>query len=348
MNDHRTKLKGFTLIELMIATTLGLILLGGLVSIVAMVNTSFSDTRVLIDLQNRCRSTQMLLQNDLSHISVTPQPPRPTQADDGYLSLGQSNIKFSDDSSAKINRDGVPLVDTSIVSNVYHYAAFTVFNRENPFSFTDPSDPSRTLQTPYAEVVWFVYNYDLYRVVVPFVNSPDTATNYPASGWPTVRMISPALLGVPSKRIMNTINSYINSNQIKQFMVLPNVCCFDVQVYDPLGKKKETDLIEKKYEDVSSLGSYLYFKGISGNFQTKTISSFSAYYDTGSVLSVNNSTGETTQDNGNTYVDPNTYKQTNLVPTTAFLPGMRIIIRAFDPDSGTVRQFRVGQDFRTR
>ncbi len=338
MNVRRTQFKGFTLIELMIATTLGLILLGGLVSIVAMVNTSFSDTRVLIDLQNRCRSAQMLLQNDLSHISVTPQPPRPTQADDGYLSLGVSNLTFADTSKTTrgSGSDKVDLVDQTIVTaGKSHYAAFTVFNRENPFTFTDPSDSSRTLQTPYAEVVWFVYKYDLYRVVVPFVNSPETAKDYPTTGWPSVRMISPALLGVPSKRIMYTINSYINSNQIKQFMVLPNVCHFCVQVYNP---------IDKDYNEIPTMGSY--FKGSNANVQTKTISSFTAYYDTGSFLSDSNSTGSTTQND--TYVDPNTYNRTDQVPSTAFLPGLRIIIRSFDPDSGTIRQFRVGQDFRTR
>ncbi|MBQ6108067.1 MAG: prepilin-type N-terminal cleavage/methylation domain-containing protein [Thermoguttaceae bacterium] len=334
MNVHRTQLKGFTLIELMIATTLGLMLLGGLVQIVAMVNTSFSDTRVLIDLQNRCRSTQMLLQNDLSHISVNPQPPRPTQADDGYLSLGVSNLTFADGN--KTSRGGIVLVDADILNDgKHHYAAFTVFNRENPFTFTDPNDTTRTLQTPYAEVVWFVYKYDLYRVVVPFVNSPETARNYPNSGWPSVRMISPALLGVPTKRIMNTINSYINNNQIRQFMVLPNVCNFCVQVYNP---------IDKDYNEIPSMGTY--FKGSGGSVQSKTISSFTAYYDTGSYLSETSSTGSATQDN--TYVNPNIYKRTDLSTTTAFLPGLRIIVRSFDPDSGTIRQFRVGQDFRTR
>ncbi len=316
----------------MIATTLGLILLGGLVTIVAMVNTSFSDTRVLIELQNRCRSTQMLLQNDLSHISVTPQPPRPTQADDGYLSLGVSNFTFVD--GTKTSRGGVNLIDQDILNAGRHdFAAFTVFNRENPFSFTDPNDSSRTLQTPYAEVVWFVYQYDLYRVVVPFVNSPESVKDYSNSGLPYVRMISPALLGVPSKRIMNTINTYITNNQIKQFMVLPNVCYFGVQVYNP---------IDKNYNEIQSLGSY--FKG--SNYNPKAISSFSAYYDTGSVLSETSATGSTTQNE--VYVDPATYNRTGLVPSTAFLPGMRIIIRSFDPDSGTIRQFRVGQDFRTR
>lgn len=335
MNVHRIQLKGFTLIELMIATTLGLILLGGLVSIVAMVNTSFSDTRVLVDLQNRCRSTQMLLENDLSHISVNPEPPRPTQADDGYLSLGVSSLTFAD--SNKTSRGGLALVDSNIVNaGKNHYAAFTVFNRENPFTFTDPSNSARTLQTPYAEVVWFVYKYDLYRVAVPFVNSPEAVQDYSNSGLPYVRMISPALLGVPSKRVMNTISNYINNNQIQQFMVLPNVCYFGVQVYDPQ---------KKQYHDIDSIKSEDYFKGGKTNVQTKTISSFTAYYDTGSFLSDSTSTGNTTQDE--TYVDPNTYKR-DLVPSSAFLPGMRIIIRSFDPDSGTIRQFRVGKDFRTR
>ena len=250
------------------------------------------------------------------------------------MSLGTcgATITFAD--TNKTSRGGTSLVDVDILNaGKNHYAAFTVFNRENPFSFTDPNDSSRTLQTPYAEVVWFIYKYDLYRVVVPFVNSPETAQNYPTTGWPNVRMISPALLGVPSKRIMNTISSYINNNQIKQYMVLPNVCHFCVQLYNPN---------DKDYNEIPTMGTYF----SNGNIQTKTISVFTAYYDTGSVLTETNSATSTTQND--TYVNPNTFNRTDLVPSTAFLPGLRIIVRSFDPDSGTIRQFRVGQDFRTR
>jgi len=321
----------------MIATTLGLILLGGLVKIVAMVNTSFSDTRVLIDLQNRCRSTQMLLQNDFSHISVTPLPPRPTQADDGYLSLGTTDSKvLSFSNSNKISRGDVNLVDPDLVNAGEHdYVAFTVFNRENPFTFTDPNDSSRTLQTPYAEVVWFIYKNDLYRVTVPFVSAPETTQNY-GTGISDVRMISPALLGIPGKRIMNSIQNQITSNKLQQFMVLPNVIHFCVQVYNPK---------EKKYNEIAEMGDY--FKGNNNKIQSKTIGScFTAYYDTGSVLSETTTSSSSKRDE--LYVNPDIYQRTDLVPSTAFLPGFRVIIRAFDPDSGTIRQFRAGQDFRTR
>lgn len=365
---------GFTLIELMLATGLGLMLLVGLVKIIAMVNTAFADTRVLIDLQNRCRSTQMILQQDLSHISVTPQAPRPFQLDDGYLSLGSVTSDVRNEN--KLKRGNLWLVDSDLVENSCDYAAFTVFNRENPFTFTDPNNSNRTLQTPYAEVVWFVYRNDLYRVAVPFVNSPQLAKNYSAnanrteshvtSAIPTVRMISPGMLGDFPNRLMNYGTGVGNflwnqcssnggstvANQLLNCMVLPNVISFKVQVWDPWNER---------YYDLNEMGSSNYYDHKTFRYGSSPLNSTgtTVRYDSGSTLSyVGSSAAASTssvlgthqnavaRSNGN-YFHPDETNDYYQPPTTAFLPGMRIIVRAFDPDSGTVREFRVGHEFRT-
>ncbi len=377
--------RGFTLIELMLATGLGLMLLVGLIKIIAMVNESFAETRVLIDLQNRCRSAQMLLQQDLSHISVTTRAPRPVQMDDGYLSLGRITANATDNSKLQRGNGGttINLVDTEIVNKgVYDFAAFTVFNRENPFTFTDPSNVNRTIQTPYAEVVWFVYRNDLYRVVVPFVNSPEQAANYLGVGnknnncyissqLPTVRMISPAMLGDLNNRLMlnhsnsrsflwsycetpqgNQLPTTTLGKQLANCMVLPNVINFRVQVWDPQ---------REEYCDLPDTRSNTYYNGKTIRYANTDLSMTGGtiYYDTGSTLSYvgsdNGSTSsalgtynsEVAYSNGN-YFRPNGSDSYYRPPTTAFMPGMRIIVRAFDPDSGTVREFRVGQDFRMK
>jgi len=338
------KSKGFTLIELMLATGMGLMLLLGLVKIVSMVNTTFTDTRVLVDLQNRCRTAQMLLQQDLSHVSVTPQPPRPFQMDDGYLSLGTFSATQE---TSKTSRNGLELVDRDMVKNQFDYAAFTVFNRENPFSFADPSNRTRTLQTPYAEVLWFVYQNDLYRVPVPFVTASAEPENYSIGTGnnlvPSVRRITPGMLGDLDKRMMDNILSSRSSDDLKKYMVLPNVIMFDVEVYDPSNGRGD-------YVSVREMRTRSYYEdeNSSGNSSN---SGFSIRYDTGSTLSLRSesSSAEGGTNDNYVYVNKDIYqKNSSDIPTTAFLPGMRIIVRAFDPDSGTVREFRVGQDFRTR
>ncbi len=340
--SHLRKSKGFTLIELMLATGMGLALLLGLVKIVSMVNATFTDTRVLIDLQNRCRTAQMLLQQDLSHISVTPQPPRPIQMDDGYLCLGT----LTNAGTSKTSRNNLDLVDRDMVKSKFDFVAFTVFNRENPFSFTDPKQ-NRTLQTPYAEVVWFVYQNDLYRVTLPFVTASSEPENY-SSGTgnnltPMVRRITPGMLGDLDKRMMDNILSNVSNNQLKKFMALPNVIMFDVEVYDPSEGKKD-------YVSIREMRERSYYQKTENSSTSSSSQNFTIYYDTGSTLSLSDASDVGGQDSNDEYVYANNdiyQKNSSDIPTTAFLPGMRIVARAFDPDSGTIREFRVGQDFRT-
>lgn len=387
--------RGFTLIELMLATALALILLGTLVKIIAMVNTSFARTRVLIDLQNRCRNTQILLQQDLNHVSVTPKAPRPVEMDDGYLCAGTISSNLTRDNNRLNRNDDSARFDTDLIDDC-NFVAFTVFNRENSFSFMDPNNSSRTLQTPYAEVVWFVYRNDLYRIAVPYVNNPNTAISYTvqsggvnsisglnaygASGSriPYVRMISSGALGDFPNRILNygtsagsfiwdkikdknssSTSGSISYEQLQNYMVMQNVIMFKVQVYDPW---------EKRYYNINEMktGTSSYYNRKAFRYASSAVNSTntSVYYDSGSTLSYVSSNTDTssalqTPDSANNSVvcsntrlfDPRTPSDSNdfyQPPTESFLPGMRILIRAFDSDSGTIREFRVGAEFRTR
>lgn len=360
---HARRPDGFTLIELMLATGLALFLLLGLVKIISMVNTTFADARVLIDLQNQCRSAQMLLQEDLSHISVIPQAPRPVEMDEGFLCLGSTTTNVNDPN--RYQRGGLWLVDQDILNDANGragFAAFTVFNREKPFTFTDPTvvgnTNPRTMQTPYAEVIWFVFKNDLYRVTVPFVNSPDAPRNYYAfngkgsetsstvtgARLPHVRMISPGMLGDYANRSMRAVWSRLTGgaltdlpDQYEGCVVLPNVIMFKIQIYDPR---------EKRYRDINDLNQSQYYDP--QGFRYPNISGLGGInYDSGSTLSYVGNTAGT--DDASVYENRDIYDTNSYQPpTTAFMPGMRIIVRAFDPDSGTVREFRVGRDFQTR
>ena len=66
---------GFTLIEVLVATTLTLMLIGAVVTVFEMVSNSVSDARSTVEMSDRLRATAMQLQRDLAGVTVTMLPP---------------------------------------------------------------------------------------------------------------------------------------------------------------------------------------------------------------------------------------------------------------------------------
>ena len=77
---------GYTLVEILVATTLTLILMFAVVQIFAMISGSVSDSRALLEMNDRLRSAKTRLQMDLEGLTVVPLPPR-GEEDDGYLEI---------------------------------------------------------------------------------------------------------------------------------------------------------------------------------------------------------------------------------------------------------------------
>lgn len=336
---------GYTLVEILMATALALLLLVSVIRIFMMMSDGFAESRVLLEMLGRIRNAQRMLESDLSHYTVTMRPPRPVEADDGYFACGKKDGWGGTSLSAEVTN-----FDPNLKGDCDRFVALTVFNKEIPFRYWKSS---KTYETPYAEVVWYVKENNLYRAMRPIRLSEEDESG----ATDGVHYTSLGKLGEPEKRLAkNGLDSWST-------MVLPNVIYFEVELWDPRKNQYVAPWDEVGGQDIAPTP---YENGISPE------KDYFAWrdnppqtYDTWSTLMLvsSQSGGEgeltstsTTGDESVVIVTgifaDNTESETSesekFPPSTAFLPGVRIVVRAFDPSSGQVREFRVAQDFRTR
>ena len=76
---------GFTLIEVMVAATLSLVLIGLVVQIFSTVGTTASETRAIVQMTDRLRTARVIMQQDLSNVTAEMLPPLKTDRAAGYF-----------------------------------------------------------------------------------------------------------------------------------------------------------------------------------------------------------------------------------------------------------------------
>ncbi|MDA7978234.1 MAG: prepilin-type N-terminal cleavage/methylation domain-containing protein [Pirellulales bacterium] len=166
--------RGFTLIEVLIATALTLLLMAAVVRLLASVTTSVADSRAVIEITQQLQSAQVQLQNDLRYATARGAPPFGPADQKGYLEiiegpgpfaitgLGTKPIKLGE-----TNALGAPLLDTS-VGDMDDILMMTVRSFGEPFygRWVDPStNVSVMIQSQDAEIAWFVRGNKLHRRV---------------------------------------------------------------------------------------------------------------------------------------------------------------------------------------
>jgi len=181
--------RGYTLVELLIATTLTLILMFVVVTIFAAVSRSISDSRATLEMTGRLRDTRSQLKRDLEALTVTVSPPRRPEADEGYLEIiegpvGPASLPYA----VAVNAD-TGEADTT-AGDFDDILMFTIRSRGAPFV---GRYGSTTLQSHEAEVAWFVRGRTLYRRVL--LIAPQVVSQLDADGD---GVIGPAELGAQS------------------------------------------------------------------------------------------------------------------------------------------------------
>lgn len=79
--------RGFTLVEMLVAMTATLVLMAAVAQAFAMVGTAFTNSRALLELDARMRTTAWTLREDLSRATASTLPLRTGAAADGYLEI---------------------------------------------------------------------------------------------------------------------------------------------------------------------------------------------------------------------------------------------------------------------
>jgi type II secretory pathway pseudopilin PulG len=201
----RYRAHGFTLIEVLVATTLTLMLVGAVVNVFSLVANSVSDARATVEMGDRLRATTLQLQRDLAGITVPMLPPRRPEDNEGYFEYVENSILAPSGSGAQTTfrpDSNYPYPaspravntlsgsDDLTVGDTDDILMFTTRGRGRPFAgrYGVPTSSNNVLESMLAEVAWFVRGRTLYRrqlLIVPGITVPSNAaqfyTNYEIS-----------------------------------------------------------------------------------------------------------------------------------------------------------------------
>lgn len=168
---------GFTLVEILVATVLTLVLMGMVVTVFGTVTEEISNSRASIETADRLRSTQLLLQRDLSGATARMVPPLRPEENLGYLEYIEGPIgpvlplrPYDSDTDGELDSyDIVGAADDSAdipgttLGDFDDVLMFTSRNMETPFrGIAD----GQSISSPVAEVIWFLRGTTLYRRVL--------------------------------------------------------------------------------------------------------------------------------------------------------------------------------------
>jgi hypothetical protein len=187
---------GYTLIEILVSTTLALILLGTVITIFGNVSTSVSESRSMLESAEQLRLASTRLQQDLAGVTVTMNPPRKPENNEGYFEIiegpvgiieGPVGVSTMTNTSVTpnltlplnpaVNGDANNVPDSS-VGDFDDILMFTTRSTGRPFVGKGAGG-----QSDVAEVAWFVRGRTLYRRVLLVVPSQGPWTLAQAAGF---------------------------------------------------------------------------------------------------------------------------------------------------------------------
>jgi len=163
MKSPATIRRGMTLVEMLVATTCTLILMGAIAQVFGAFGTAVSDSRSMIELDAQLRSVAWRLRNDLSGATARTLPPLEVEAGEGYFEVIEGP---RGDADSGIDRTSLAPADIDDV------LLFTTRNTETPYlGKYDYGTATKTTESQLAEVAWF-----LRPTEVPTGTSPPVTT----------------------------------------------------------------------------------------------------------------------------------------------------------------------------
>ena len=188
--------RGLSLMELLIATTISIMVMGATVTLFGVVGERINGGRAMIEVADRLRSTQNLLHHDLRGVTVSFLPWEEPSSGAGYFEILKGPVPD--------NRDANPNKTSHLVGYTQDVLMFTTRSPDMPFTgrfLPTGGGTTTTIESPVAEVVWYMqpsYNaqgqqagatggattYTLYRrqflvIPSPVPATPPTGTTYP-------------------------------------------------------------------------------------------------------------------------------------------------------------------------
>ena len=164
--------RGLTLVELLVATTLTMMMMAFVVLIFGTVSRSIGDSRAALEMSDRVRVAAARLQRDLEGATVTMAPPRDPGDDEGYFEIIEGPIgpEWRPD---QVGFDFDTGRDDTTIGDFDDVLLFTTRSSGRPFI---GMYQGQVVESPVAEVAWFVRGRTLYRRVL--LVRPDLRFNH--------------------------------------------------------------------------------------------------------------------------------------------------------------------------
>jgi type II secretory pathway pseudopilin PulG len=169
---------GYTLVEMLTATTLSLIMLLAVVQLFSQIGQSVTDSRAMLDTADRLRAAQTRLQRDLEGVTAKLSPPRSPETNEGYFEYveGLHNLGTSGQPLA-VNIDmGSPstgYAPDSTAGQLGDILMFTSHSHGEPFVGRCSLVVGGVIESQDAEIIWFLRGHSLHRrvlLICPWLN----------------------------------------------------------------------------------------------------------------------------------------------------------------------------------
>jgi prepilin-type N-terminal cleavage/methylation domain-containing protein len=181
--------RGMTLVEMLVATTITLIMMGLVAQLFGVFGQGVTGSRSVIELTDQMRSVGWRLRQDLGGATATMLPPRRPEADEGYFELLEGPATDTSTTSLVSQND-----TTALTGDCDDALLFTTRSPGAPFVGRFIKG---TIESPVAEVAWYCRPvvgqqlvggptlFTLYRrqlLVMDYVGADQSPQFFPAAG----------------------------------------------------------------------------------------------------------------------------------------------------------------------
>jgi type II secretory pathway pseudopilin PulG len=189
--------RGYTLVEILVATALSLMLMAAVVRMFGDVSQGIADSRSMLEAADRLRLAATRLQQDLSGVTVTMSPPRKPENNEGYFEYIEgpvvappSNVAYDPalkkPADVAFNTSVIPASSDTTAGDFDDILMFTTRSAGRPFVGRYLNGLNGVGQSDVAEVAWFLRGRTLHRRVLLVMPGADVTTGVtPANFYQT-------------------------------------------------------------------------------------------------------------------------------------------------------------------
>ena len=249
---------GFSLAELLVASTIGLLVMAGVASLFSVFSRSLSQSQSTVDLTSRMRAAAWKLRQDLDGVTCPVVPWLSPDANTGYFEISEGPQR--DTTLTFVANAGT----ANLEADTDDVLMFTTRAPAGSFSGRYLT-ADRTIESPYAEVAWFCQEaanqpaagtkvYNLHRrqlLVLGYVGMPEFSGNSIAGAVPAIYETYDLSLRSEGGRLYpNTLGDLTKrENRLAHGAAFPHALTLDIAAR-PTWQAATFSQTERAWEDV--------------------------------------------------------------------------------------------------